>query len=175
MPYKDLDEIFTKLDADYSAAEAHGIAVGMLCVELRAGIDNWLQALFIDQATLDDADWQVLSELYAETQALLSGEDEQYEFDLLLPELDEPLYEQIEALREWCQGFLLGIGYAHSSGQWPGEIGEVIADIIEFTKIENSSQDEEDANALMEVHEYLRVAVLSIRDFFIDSAQVQQH
>ena len=173
--YQELDEIFEKLDADYTAAEAHGIAVGMLCVELRADVDNWLQPLMIDKTTLDDDDWTVLSEVYQETQELLSGGDNDYSFDLLLPDIDEPLFEQVEALRDWCQGFLLGIGYSQSSGRWPSEVSEVIADVIEFTKLESQSMDEEEANALMEVHEYLRVAVLTIRDFFVETETTQQH
>ena len=173
--YQELDEIFEKLDADYTAAEAHGIAVGMLCVELRADVDNWLQPLMIDKTTIDDDDWIVLSEVYQETQELLSGGDNDFSFDLLLPDVDEPLFEQVEALRDWCQGFLLGIGYSQSSGRWPSEVSEVIADVIEFTKLESQSMDEEEANALMEVHEYLRVAVLTIRDFFVETETTQQH
>lgn len=173
--YQEVDEIFEKLDADYSAAEAHGIAVGMLCVELRADIDNWLQPLLIDKTTLDEEDWTVLSDLYQETQLLLSGDEHDFSFDLLLPDDDEPLFEQIEALRDWCQGFLLGIGYSQSSANWPTEVREVILDVIEFTKLESQSMDEEEANALMEVHEYIRIGVLTVRDYFLVNDDTQQH
>lgn len=173
MTYQLVNEIFEKLDADYSAAEAHGIATGMLCVEVRADIDNWLQSLFADVPAIDEDDLMILHNLFQQTRAILAEDSECYEFDLLLPDLDEPLPEQIEALRVWCQGFLLGIGFSQTSGDWPGEMGEVMRDIIELTKIDSDADDEEDANAFMEVHEYLRVAVLSVRDYFLEAAQIQ--
>ncbi len=175
MAYQELNEIFEKLDADYCAAEAHGISVGMLCVESRADIDNWFRALFIDESTIDDEDIETLTQVFEQTRSLLTQADQDYVFDLLLPDADEPLFEQVEALRDWCQGFLLGIGYAQSNGQWPGEIAELIADIIEITKVDIETQDEEEANALMEVHEYLRVAVMNIRDFFAETEREPQH
>lgn len=175
MTYQAVNEIFETLDADFGAAEAHGIAVGMLCVEPRADVDNWLQALFSDVPSIEEEDLSLLNSLFEQTRQLLGEDNDDYEFDLFLPDIEEPLFEQIEALRVWCQGFLYGVGFSQSNSDWPGEMGEVMRDIIELTKIDSDADDEEDANALMEVHEYLRVAILTVRDYFLDASQTQSH
>lgn len=164
--YQAVNAILEKQDADIGAAEAHGIAVGMLSVEAKADAANWLRALFADGRAMVDADETLLLELFEQTRQLLSADAGEFAFDLFLPDDDEPLTEQAEALRGWCQGFLFGIGYGQAAGDWSGETDEAIRDIIEFTKIDSDVEGEEDANALAEIREYLRAAVFTIRDYF---------
>jgi len=70
------------------------------------------------------------------------------------------------ALIQWCQGFLFGMGRVQTTSEWPGEIDEILKDIIEFTKLDPDI-DEDDAeqaeNDLTEIQEYLRAAVMLIR------------
>lgn len=175
MTYQAVNEILAQHDADMGAAEAHGIAVGMLSVEGRVDAGNWLQELFADNHMLVDEDKTLLLELFEQTRQLLTTESDAFAFDLFLPDDDESLSEQVEALRCWCQGFLFGVGYAQSGSDWPGESGEVVRDIVEFTKIDSDVEDEDDANALMEVQEYLRAAVFIVRDYFLEAATGQRH
>lgn len=165
--YQAVNAILAQQDADIDAAEAHGIAVGMLSVEALADADSWLQELIADSQVIVDADKTLLLGLFEQTRQLLDNEADEFAFDLFLPDDEEPLYEQVEALRSWCQGFLFGVGYAKSAGDWPGETGEVMRDIIELTKIDNDVEGEDDANALMEIREYLRAAVFIVRDHFL--------
>lgn len=171
--YQAVNSILEQQDADIDAAEAHGIAVGMLSVEARAEADNWLQELIADSQAIVEADKTLLLELFEQTRQLLDNDADEFAFDLFLPDDEEPLYEQVEALRSWCQGFLFGIGYARSSSDWPGETGEVMRDIIELTKIDNNVEGEDDANALMEIREYLRAAVFIVRDYFLVTEHAQ--
>ena len=164
MVYQLLDAIFTRHGAGLSAAEAHGIAAGMLCNNIRADWDDWLNELFSDEIFLTEEERNDLTALFEQTRALLDPKDEQFDFDLLLPDDDEELSEQVEALRNWCQGYLFGVGYARSVSVWPGECGEIMRDIVEFTKVDADAAGEENENAFMEIHEYLRSAVLLIRD-----------
>jgi len=175
MMYQSVNEVLEQQEAELGAAEAHGIAVGMLTVESRADPGNWLRELLSDSNNILEEDEVLLLELFEQTrQRLIEGADE-FAFDLFLPDDEEPLPEQVEALRNWCQGFLFGVGYARSSGDWPGEIGEVMRDVIEFTKIDSELEDEDDANALMEIREYLRAAVFTIRDYFLEIGHDHSH
>ena len=49
---------------------------------------------------------------------------------------------------------------------WPGDVGEILKDIMEFTKLDAEAEGEEDERAFMEITEYLRSAVLLLRDEF---------
>ncbi len=173
MAYEIANTIFEQYDADMGAAEAHGIAVGMLCVDIRSELANWLNELFDDEISLREEDKNILSELFEQTRNLLDSEDEQFAFDLFLPGEEADLQERAEALRCWCQGYLFGVGYAKSTADWPGECGEIMRDIVEFTKLEAEVFDEEDENALMEIHEYSRSAVLIVRDELAEDSEEQ--
>lgn len=173
--YQAVNSILEKHDADVGAAEAHGIAVGMLCVEVKAGAANWLHELFADEHALPDDDKSLMLNLFERTRELLDPETEEFAFDLFLPDLDESLSEQVEALRCWCQGFLFGVGYAQTSADWPGESAEVMRDMIELTKIDSDVEGDEDEEALMQIHEYVRAAVLIVRDQFAEDNNGRLH
>lgn len=165
MLYQDINQIIAKIDTDYSAAESHGMATGMLCVNSHTELGFWLGELSQEVSTLNDADKAMLQDFFEQTRSLLASEE--YEFDLLLPEEDTNLSEQIEALRQWCQGFLFGLGTTSSasvmSTTWTDEAREAVKDIAEFTKLDNDAEGEEAENDFMEITEYLRAAVIFLR------------
>jgi uncharacterized protein YgfB (UPF0149 family) len=173
--FQAVNSILEKYNADMNAAEAHGIGVGMLCVEIKADVANWLNELFTDSHDVFDEDKTLLLDLFERTRELLNPEDDEFGFDLLLPDDDVPLNEQVEALRSWCQGFLFGVGYAQTNADWPGDSAEVMRDMIELTKIDSDVEGEEDEDALIEIHEYVRAAVLTVRDQFNDDDNNHTH
>jgi yecA family protein len=173
MAYQTINRIFHKNETDLTSSEAHGLATGMLCIENKMDASNWLTELFSDEITLLDEDKTVLVALFEQTRMLLNEEDDGFRYDLFLPGDDEALTEQVQAIRAWCEGFLFGIGHSRSEAAWPGETGEIMKDIVEFTKLDvdvDDDMDEEDINehdsALIEIQEYLRVAVMMVRDQF---------
>ncbi len=175
MTYRSFEAILEQHDSDVGAAEAHGIATGMLCVEIRADVENWLRELFTDEEQLIDEDKSLLHGVFEKTRQLLENQNNDFSFDLLMPEDDDPLDEQVEALRCWCQGFLFGVGYAQTGADWPGETAEVMRDMIELTKIDVDVGDEDDENALVEIREYVRASVFTVRDQFAEFNQSQSH
>lgn len=175
MTYLAINEILEELNAGFDAAEAHGMAAGMLSVESRCKAENWLNAVLATADNIPEADTNRLLELFEQVGADLHPSVESFEFDLFLPEDDESIAEQVEALRNWCQGYLLGVGYSQSSGDWPGEIGEIMRDIVELTKVDSGVEDEDDAYAFMEIREYLRAAVFTVRDYFLETKGNNSH
>jgi uncharacterized protein len=168
MAYQVINSIFEHMDADVCAAEAHGMATGLLCINAKAESANWLNELFQESALLRDEDRALLLRLFEQTRNFLDSDE--FEFDLFLPEDEVLLGERIEALSYWCQGFLFGVGAAYSASVWPGDVGEILKDIMEFTKLDAEAEDEEDESAFMEITEYLRSAVLLLRDELSSSA-----
>ncbi|NOQ76235.1 MAG: UPF0149 family protein [Methylococcaceae bacterium] len=182
MAYQAINKIFQKNETDLTSAEAHGLATGMLCIENKMEASSWLAQLLDDDVSLLDEDKSTLVGLFEQTRKLLNGEDDGFRFDLFLPGDDEPITEQLEAIRSWCEGFLFGIGNSRSESVWPGETGEIIKDIVEFTKLDSEvdeDMDQEEINelegALIEIQEYLRVAVMMIRDQFMEESNTQTH
>jgi len=172
--YQTINEVLERQNSDLVAAEAHGLAVGMLSKSSSADAAKWLWEL-VGNRPIAPADETLLLNLFAQTRQILHDESDEFAFDLFLPDDDEPLSEQAEAIRYWCLGFLFGVGSSHAGSNWPGEAGELIRDIIELTKIDSHVEDEEDANALVEIHEYLRAAVFTIRDYFLETEHRKHH
>ena len=168
MAYKACNAILVQSDAELSAAEAHGMATGMLCINEQAESAAWLAELLQNGGPVIDADKYLLIRLFEETRRLLASEE--FEFDLFLPEEDALLTEQVEALIRWCRGFLFGVGSGASASNWPKEVREILKDITEFTKLDVNAEGEEDERALVEITEYLRSAVLLLRDELGDSS-----
>lgn len=162
MAYKTCNAIIVQSDADLSAAEAHGMATGMLCANEQAESASWLTELLHDSSSVLDENKKMLVRLFEETRRLLASDE--FEFDLFLPEDEAPLVEQVEALKSWCRGFLLGVGLEASASNWPNDAREILKDITEFTKLDANAEGEEDERAFVEITEYLRSAVLLLRD-----------
>ena len=169
MAYNACNAIIIQSDAELSAAEAHGMATGMLCVNEQIDSASWLTELFQNSNAVLDENEYVLVRLFEETQRLL-GSDE-FDFDLFLPDDDALLIEQVDALRNWCRGFLLGVSSGGSASNWSKEAREIIKDIAEFTKLDVDAKGEEDEQAFMEITEYLRSAVLLLRDELSSSSE----
>ena len=72
--------------------------------------------------------------------------------------------DRAQALGEWCQGFLMGLGYQHAAeGIWPGETREILEDILQISTIDPSDVSESDEGDYLELEEYLRASVQLIR------------
>ncbi len=164
MVYKLIDTVVSRSGAEFCAAEAHGIATGMLCADEHADSARWFAELFRDATPVNEEGKNLLLKLFEETRRLLVSDG--FEFELLLPEENEALTEQVEALKLWCQGFLFGVGTGFTSpeSEWPEDVRDIIRDITEFTKLETHAEGEEDESAFTEITEYLRTVVVLLRD-----------
>lgn len=158
MIYQDINAIFTKADGGFSAAEAHGMATGILCVNVDADAKFWLQEIQEDSDGFNHNDLATMENLFEELRNTLLNET--FIFQPLLPGDMVAFDEQIDALRSWCQGFLYGIGSVSPTNNWPVEINEIVKDITEYTKLEANAEDEDAENDLMELTEYLRASVI---------------
>jgi hypothetical protein len=163
MAYEAYNAIVVQSDAELSAAEAHGMATGVLCVNEHTESAQWLSELLHNATPVIDEDKALLVRLFEETRRLLASEE--FEFDLFLPDEEALLSEQVEALKNWCRGFLFGVGAgSDAASNWPKDAREILIDITEFTKLDVNVEGEEDERAFVEITEYLRSAVFLLRD-----------
>ena len=161
MAYNACNAIILEIDPELSAAEAHGMATGMLCINEQADSTSWLNELKANAVNPSNNNDALLVRLFDETQKLLSSDD--YEYDLFLPEDDHDLIYQTEALKNWCRGFLYSMGSISSNTAYSEDVLEILKDITEFTKLDSDVEGEEDEAAFVELTEYLRSAVFLLK------------
>ena len=167
MSYETNDAILVQYDSDLSAAQAHGMASGLLAVNGKFNNEKWLHELLQNTPPVSSSHQVELLGLFDDIQDVLI--DNEFEFDLFLPDDEESdLLERIDALREWSKGFLLGVGFANTKTNFSPQLQEILKDVSEITKLDTDIEiiDEDAENDFMELTEYLRAAVLALRDEF---------
>ena len=89
------------------AAEAHGMLCGVVCGGgQKDGGASWLKELLqgMDRNNLLIHEMAgMLEELVKQT--FKGFDDENFDFEMLLPDDNAPLVERTAAMAEWCQGF----------------------------------------------------------------------
>ncbi len=167
MSYTTIDTVLAQYDAELSAAEAHGMASGLLAVNANFSSEQWLNELLRHTPPLANEHKAGLIGLFDDTQDVLINDE--FEFELFLPDDDEEtLVERVDGLRQWCKGFLLGVGFANTATNFSVQTQEILKDVAEITKLDTDIELEDDdaENDFMELTEYLRAAVLALRDEF---------
>ncbi|MGR8980331.1 MAG: UPF0149 family protein [Gammaproteobacteria bacterium] len=164
MNYQLINQIIAQSDEAFSAAEAHGMATGLLCINERTQSDRWLSELLINGIELNEEEKRLLDAFFEMTAKVLASD--QFEFELFLPDEDAALMEKATALRNWCRGFLYGLGFAGGDSGWTGDASEIVRDISEITQMDTDVEGDEDEAALTEIIEYLRSAVSLLHEEF---------
>lgn len=165
--FSEINAVLERLGVIYAASESHGVLCGLLCIKGFVLYDGWVSLLNDEQrAQADDSvadDWGLLQDLYDDTLRQLS--DDEYGFALLLPDDEQPLRARTEALVDWCDGFLfgLGVGEIKDFAQLPDDVNEISHDLAEISRAYHEAESTEaDEVAYAELVEYVRVGVLVI-------------
>ena len=158
--YQELQSALAGLESAVSAAEAHGCLCGALCAREGFSVAEWLGELVAaDAAPGSDAGaGAALGALHLETLEALRSQD--FGFEPLLPDPESALAERVQALAEWCGGFLYGLG-AGAGGvrlSTQGDLDEILEDLSEITRARIDPQESDEAGeaAFTELHEFVR-------------------
>jgi uncharacterized protein len=171
-----LEDLLFNVDAALGATESHGALCGMLCAQGATEASQWMLYVLGEHEDTTQALQQTGKKLLQIHQTSVEQmNDSSAEFELMLPDDDEPLEVRIEALGTWCQGFVYGlaVGGIKEDTELPDDSKELIKDILEISRAgyvaDNEAElsaDEEDSEddevAFMEVSEYVRMGVLLI-------------
>lgn len=166
--YVAMERALGRVEADISGAEIHGVCCGMLVVDQATNQDMWLSQVL--QGSPQDFHFQevrtLLRQLFVVTRQQMN--DSGLGFELFLPEDEDDLEAQVEAMQDWCQGFAFGLAAAgiKDMGKLPTDSREWAEDVVRIgTSGELDLDDEEESeNALAEILEYLRVGVLMMNE-----------
>ena len=154
-----------------TAAESHGLLCALLVTGAMVRKQAWVNSILTQHIEKGDVSAQdakdVLAKLYDITEAGLATDN--FNLQLLLPDDDVDIQLRIEALSEWCQGFLSGLNLVginvenHSNP----EVNETLQDMIKIATMMHQGEKTGDADAennLVELIEYTRMAVVMIND-----------
>lgn len=138
-------------------AELHGALAGWLAAG-GADVPGWLAEVLADPGLPVPAADSPLHALRAATTAQLA--DPEFGFQLLLPDEADTVARAGE-LFAWCRGFLGGFGLAVGDRKLSPEGEEALADLANLAAARTEDVAQEgDEEALTEIEEYLRMAVL---------------
>ncbi len=163
-----------QLGAICGPAELQGQLVGLLCTGQRLSDEQWLARaqdwLDLPEPVQDEAQRAGLGALYSLVFTALDDGD--YAFTLLLPDDALPLKQRTQALAQWCQGFLLGLGDAGPAlAALPEDLQEAMADLAQIAQLELTQEESEENEVYFaELVEYSRVAALGL---YAELAQAQ--
>ena len=142
--YDEINDALKRISVEQDAAEVHGTLCGLFCTVNGLTAPFWLDNTLTnspeeDAYTVDALNSEsrsLLTQLFNTMEKQLSGHD--FEFELFLPDDNSGLFSRIEALSNWCQGFLFGLsqgGLTDPDGL-PGELPEIVKDIVEISRAE---------------------------------------
>jgi uncharacterized protein YgfB (UPF0149 family) len=156
--FDELDQAFGQGNAPVDPAEAHGSLCGGLCAVPAYRLQDWVDEVLPDaQRGAALRARNLLQAVFDETvQALAGGE---MDFVPLLPDDESALEVRVEALADWCGGFLYGLGAGKlpSLDAVPGEVGEVLRDFTEISQASvGDGETEENEAAWVELLEFVR-------------------
>lgn len=166
--FEKIERALQHLSADIAAAEFHGTLCGILCTG-SGKLDEWFMKSFPPADASDVLSQEAAKELIAVCQeSTRQLNDPNCDFHLLLPDDESDLNVRLEALGEWCQGFLIGLAQAGISDydKLPEEAGEICQDLLEIAQASNYAleSDDEDEASYTDLEEYVRVGVLLINE-----------
>jgi len=156
-----------QVQADCSAAELHGVMVGMLAGGARMNRSALMKSLeaHADVSTAF-ADEMIASlwQLQLKTLEDLGADD--LLFQPLLPDDDDDLNLRVMALADFARGLLAGFGLAVQANN-PALAGEIVRetlqDIVNISQLDSVDEpDEESELAYAELHEFVRLGVIHL-------------
>jgi len=163
LSYSDLERVLAQAGSDVQAASCHGFLCGQICA---AGVaDEYLWQEFLrlratDELAIGDSRDEIRTLIGAIQEQLSSLE---LEFDLMLPDEECDLESRVDALAQWCRGFVLGNELSRPGLEsQPREHGDEILDDVRMISRAGIDEQmgEEDEKMLVELVEYVRVGAI---------------
>jgi uncharacterized protein len=157
--FQDFEDVLAAAGSLADAAEAHGSLCGALCSMSPYKMQDWVNEILPDGASLSDESAAMLERVFTATAA--SFGEQGMEFEPLLPDDEQPLNGRANALALWCTGFLYGLGAGQISDleALKGDVGEIVRDFTEISRAsgEGAEGDESNEQAYAELVEFIRV------------------
>jgi yecA family protein len=167
-------ELLMPLGALNSPSELHGLLCGKLCGGLLLTTEQWLKAAWdvLDIAGQPNAEVEepVLA-LYEFTKGQLDSGD--YNLQPYLPDDFTEMEQRLQALSQWCHGFLAGFGSAgiDPNAEFSSDQADSLRDIAAIVQValdEDEKDEEEQESDFSDLVEHVRIIVMN---FYEDNLQ----
>jgi uncharacterized protein YgfB (UPF0149 family) len=162
-----IESLFGSANIMASAAEIHGTICGAACGTDAPPAEYWAEAL-LDEANMPAALYRECLDLLSTLSARFARDldSEELAFVMWLPDDAASLAARVEALGQWCRGFLFGLGTAApADASLSPEGREFLADLARISRVDCRipRAAESDERAYVELVEYVRVGALLLR------------
>ncbi|MDD7805816.1 MAG: UPF0149 family protein [Endozoicomonas sp. (ex Botrylloides leachii)] len=161
--FDQLADQFVEMGCNNHPSEIHGLLCGQLAAGLRLSEDERLQQLAeLSACETFSSDCKViLNDLYTTTLSQLKQQAST--FLLLVPDEDEALPQQVEALAIWCTSFLSGFGEGSLKHKLSKDAEEILKDLSEIAQIQSDIDSTKEAERhFLAISEYVRTTVMVI-------------
>lgn len=160
--YEDVESVLADADCDASAAEVQAFFCGMLAAGLKPQDNRWQSALIDlvnDGHDLTGEAKDLMHRLFHWSASEMSLHETLA--PVFLPDDSYPPIDQLEALIDWSQGFLLGFGLQTGNEKINNEeVNESLTDLAEICRLDPQAEDDEETQeALVTLIEHIKVAV----------------
>jgi yecA family protein len=144
-------------------SEIHGVLTGLVCAGFTFEDQNYmvmLNDLFTNGEVFPKAVKTIIKQMYSELWADILDDD--YAFQLMVPDDEDSIVERGHALGKWVQGFNLGFGLQQKNNPiTSNEVKEVLTDFSEIANLSDEMEEDEDTEqAYFEISEYVRISAL---------------
>ncbi|RMG55252.1 MAG: YecA family protein [Gammaproteobacteria bacterium] len=167
--FDELERSLKQLESPLMAAETHGLLTGLLVADLATPLETVFDEVLEERPDPNDVlmreRLRPLREVYEQTRAALM--DPELGFAPLLPDEEEVAFaRRLRALAHWVQGFVYGLGRGGVRVEaLKGEPGELLRDLIEISKLDEESAEDDEAEAdLFELTEFVRMGALLLAE-----------
>ncbi len=155
--------IITAENMKAHASELHGVLTGLVCSGFEFEDQSYLimiNDLFNNGDGLTKAVKSLVKQMFSELWSEVLDDD--YSFQLMLPDDDDSIVERGNALGVWVQGFNLGFGLQQKDNAVASkEVKEVLTDFAEISNLSDEMEEDEDTEqAFFEISEYVRISAL---------------
>jgi len=161
--YQAVDNLLKQANAYLGAAELQGLLLGFSCCQDSLP-QEWLSMILAQsEPTHQTALSDMINLLLAHGQSQLNTFG--FELNLLLPDDDIPLNQRVDALAEWCQGYLMGLqitakNYTPTLSE---ETKKALVDIKNIASLAPENDDsEQNEQAYQELSEFVKLTILTI-------------
>ena len=168
LEYLNLIELVDHYNLDVTASELHGLITGSVCTARLNPVENdWIK-LLIPYDLPDNHQYDHLCDglklIYNLTSQALEGDS--FAFTPVLPDEDASSDFRTDELAAWCRGFVLAYHQFNPRSENLSEDShEAYEDLTEIAYAETGDgEDEEHAQALAELEEYIRISAQMIFD-----------
>jgi len=166
-----------------TAAETHGLLCALVSTGATIRKQAWVNSLLSNVIETND---MMAQDAVASIDRLFNATQKQFKEDqcqvqLLMPDDNVELKERMQALAEWCQGYMSGLKLVGVTLQDHNDekVQEALDDITQISCLDydNDSAEGPEAQAqLTELQEFVRMAVMLVYDDFLTQQSKQpQH